>query len=67
MPNWCINKLVLEGPKEDIERFMAKSSTVPDYYYLNFASNKFICLTRAKNILHDWLTLITPGKRTCPY
>jgi len=33
MPNWTENTLTIEGPNEDLERFMAESSTLPDYYY----------------------------------
>ncbi|MBM3333348.1 hypothetical protein FJY63_01680 [Candidatus Sumerlaeota bacterium] len=33
MPNWCTNTLFVEGPKEDIHRFLQDSSNVPAYYF----------------------------------
>lgn len=33
MPNWCQNKLIVRGSKENLGRFMEESNQVPEYYY----------------------------------
>ena len=33
MPNWCQNTLLVQGPKEDIHKFLKDSANVPAYYF----------------------------------